>query len=220
MSSDYRNDYRGGGRGGGGHRGGRGGRGGGHHRGGHDRYNDRHHDRHDRGSDRDDRRGVPLSELDPALTELSRRVIGCAIEVHKELGPGYPIEMYRKALAIELEHEEIAFKQDHPFDVEFDEEVLGQVSAEFYIGDRFIVGLMAEQVNIGGQPRNELRAVLRAADLALGLIINFGERRLKDGLVRVLNPDKLRELAGEVDDEDDDEYEDEYEDATESSDEA
>ena len=47
------------------------------------------------------------------------------------------------------------------------------------------------------------------ADLFLPLIINFGERRLKDGLVRVLNPDKLNRLRDEDEYEDDDE---EYED--------
>ena len=50
---------------------------------------------------------------------------------------------------------------------------------------------------IGSHERNALRAQLRAADVELGLIINFGERRLKDGLVRVLNPDKLNEMRGE-----------------------
>lgn len=155
---------------------------------------------------------MPLSDLDPKLTELSRRVIGCAIEVHKELGPGYAADIYRKALLIEFEHEEIEAKQGHKFDVEFDEEVVGSVTSDLFIGDRFLVMLMAEHTEIGTQPRHELRAALRAADLELGLIINFGERRLKDGLVRVLNPDKLRELAGEDDDEYEDEDEDEYED--------
>ncbi|MEM7754737.1 MAG: GxxExxY protein [Planctomycetota bacterium] len=156
---------------------------------------------------------MPLTDLDPALTELSRRVIGCAIEVHKELGPGYPREAYLNALKIELKAEEIAFTEDHEFEVEFDGEIVCKVSCDLFIGSRFLVKLMAEHTHIDMQPRSELRAQLRAADLELGLIINFGERRLKDGLVRVLNPDKLRELRGEVDEDeyedDDEEYEDE-----------
>lgn len=147
------------------------------------------------------RRPTPLSELDPALTEISRRVIGCAIETHKELGPGYPLEIYRKALAHELKHEEIAFEFDKPFNVEFDGEEIGTVNADMYVGDRFLLKLLADNNEVEGGARSELRAVLRAADLELGLIINFGQRRLKDGLVRVLNPDALRT--------DDDEYEDE-----------
>ena len=150
------------------------------------------------------RRSVPLSELDPALTEISRRVIGCAIETHKELGPGYPLDIYRKALMHELKHEEIDCETDKSFEVEFDGETIGSVSADMYVGDRFLLKLLADSGEVDGGARSELRAILRAADLELGLIINFGQRRLKDGLVRVLNPDALR-------DDDDDEYEEEDE---------
>ena len=215
MSHDYNNrqgqgDGRGNYRGGGGGHNNRGGGRGGYrdnnqgHRGGHGGGHGGH------GGGGYDRRGVQLDELDPALTELSRRVIGCAIEVHKELGPGYPREVYVKSLQIELKAEEIAFKADHKFEVDFDGEIVGEVICDLFIGDRFLVKLMAEHTEIGTQPRSELRAQLRSADFELGLIINFGERRLKDGLVRVLNPDKLRELRGEVD-EDEYEYVDENE---------
>ena len=149
------------------------------------------------------RRSTPLADLDPALTEISRKVIGCAIETHKELGPGYPLEIYRAALLYELKHEEVAFEENKSYEVEFDGEVIGSVTADLYAGDRFLVKIMAESYEVGGKERNELRATLRAAELELGLIINFGQRRLKDGLVRVLNPDALRT--------DDEEYEDEEE---------
>lgn len=212
MSSDYGyNDNRGDQRGGYN----RGGRGGGRHGG----HGGRHGGGHHQGGGHGNRRpSVQLDELDPALTELSRRVIGCAIEVHKELGPGYPLEIYRKSLEIEFKAEEIAYKPDHAFEVEFDGEVVGSVVCDLFIGDRFLVKLMGEHMEIGTQPRSELRAQLRAADFELGLIINFGERRLKDGLVRVLNPDKLRELRGEVD-EDEYEYVDEDESGEEKTEE-
>lgn len=149
------------------------------------------------------RRSTPLSDLDPALTEISRKVIGCAIETHKELGPGYPLEIYRKALLYELKHEEVSFEENKSYDVEFDGEIIGAVTADLYAGERFLVKIMAESYEVGGKERNELRAILRAADLELGLIINFGQRRLKDGLVRVLNPDAMRtdddEFEGEED---------------------
>lgn len=150
------------------------------------------------------RRSTPLSDLDPALTEISRRVIGCAIETHKELGPGYPLEIYQKALIHELKHEDIRFELNKSFPVDFDGEEIGSVVADMFVGERFLLKLLADSSEVDGAARNELRATLRAADLELGLIINFGQRRLKDGLVRVLNPDALRS-------EDDDDYEDEEE---------
>ncbi|MEX2217963.1 MAG: GxxExxY protein [Phycisphaerales bacterium] len=170
-------------------------------------YNDnRNYNRRDpRGNDRGGerygerppRRGTPLSELDPALTEVSRKVIGCAIDVHMELGPGYDESVYAKALQLEMGTQGVAFKPAHPFDVYFDDKVVGTTTADLWVADRFIVEIMARPGEIGGYERAQLRAQLRAADVELGLIINFGERRLKDGLVRVLNPDKLNELKGE-----------------------
>lgn len=155
------------------------------------------------------RRGVPLSDLDPALTDISRRVIGCAIEVHKELGPGYNEEVYTNALKHELDHEGIKYRQNHPFDVYYDDVKVGAAVADLYINDRFIVDVMAFHGEIGSGPRATVRAQLRAADQELALIINFGERRLKDGLVRVLNPDKIESLNR--DDAEDDEAEEESE---------
>jgi len=159
---------------------------------------------HDHNNSNRGRRSTPLSELDPALTEISRRVIGCAIETHKELGPGYPLSIYRRALAHELKHEEISFTEDKSFSVEFDGEEIGTVTADYYIGDRFLLKVLADSQEVDGAARSELRATLRAADLELGLIINFGQRRLKDGLVRVLNPDALRR-------DDDEDYDDDEE---------
>jgi len=166
---------------------------------------------HDNNHNGRGRRSTPLSDLDPALTEISRRVIGCAIETHKELGPGYPLAIYQKALIHELKHEKISFEIDKSFSVEFDEEEIGTVTADMFVGDRFLLKLLADSREIDGGARSELRATLRAADLELGLIINFGQRRLKDGLVRVLNPDALR---GNDEEDYDDEEEREFADVS------
>ncbi len=143
------------------------------------------------------RRGTPLSELDPNLTEISRKTIGCAIEVHMELGPGYEESVYLNALMHELAGAGVPHKAGQVFPVYLDEAEVGKCTADLWVADRFIVEVMARPGEIGGYERAQLRAQLRAADVELGLIINFGERRLKDGLVRVLNPDKLNELKGE-----------------------
>lgn len=142
------------------------------------------------------RRGTPLTDLDPTLTEVSRKLIGCAIEVHKTLGPGFPAGIYMRALQVELDAINVAYKVRHPITVKYRGQDVGERIADMLIDNRFIVELMAEHREIGGFERASLRALLRTADLELGLIINFGERRLKDGLVRVLNPDKLNAMKG------------------------
>ncbi len=142
------------------------------------------------------RRGTPLSELDPALTDVSRKVIGAAIDVHMALGPGFSDEVYLQALGKDLDSLGVKFKAHHRFDVKYKGQVVGERVADLYIDDRFLVDVMAEHKEIGSVERAALRALLRAADLELGLILNFAEMRLKDGLVRVLNPDKLNAMKG------------------------
>ena len=172
-------------------------------------YDDNRHEGRGRGRGRGPRKGLPLSELDPKLTEASRLVIGGAIEVHKTLGPGFDKKIYQKALEIELEEADLEYKRDHPFKVTYLEDEIGETSADLFVGDRFLVEVLSRPGDVTGLDRQHLRSKLRVADLELGLIINFAERRLKDGLVRVLNPDKLGLNKREDEDHHDDEYEDE-----------
>lgn len=187
--SDYRNDGRGDSRG---NYGGRG-------RGG---YSGR-----EGGRDSGQRRGIPLSELDPTLTSISHKVIGCARDVHIALGGGYDESTYMTALQQEMRAQGVNFKHNHSIPVKYKDQVVGHSICDLFIEDRFIVDVMARYGEVSGAERSVLRAQLKAADLELGLIINFGERRLKDGLVRVLNIEKLS--AGKVKDEDGDHYEEE-----------
>ncbi len=150
-----------------------------------------------------ERRGIPLSELDPRITEASRRVIGCAIEVHKTLGPGYDAGIYLAALKREMEAQGVHYQADHRFPVMYKDQKVGEVTACLFVDGLFLVELMARSGPVTTPERIALRAQLKAAGLDLGLIINFAERRLKDGLVRVLNVEKInleRGLAVGADD--------------------
>lgn len=150
-----------------------------------------------RGDSGGQRRGLPLSELDPALTEVSRKVIGCAIEVHRGLGPGFSEETYLAALCVELTAAGVAFRKEEEIPVRYKDQVVGSVCVDLHIDSRFIVEVMARPGEIGSHERSSLRAQLKATDHELGLIINFAERRLKDGLVRVLNMEKININRGE-----------------------
>lgn len=141
-------------------------------------------------------------ELDPALTEVSRKVIGCAIEIHKALGPGFEQSVYERAMSIEFKDAGVDHDMDYRFPIHYGKQDIGEHRVSFFVDDRFVVQVMTEDREVSGFDRTVLRSQLRAADLELGLIINFHRRRLKDGgLVRVLNPDKLEALRGSDDDE-------------------
>jgi GxxExxY protein len=198
MSNDYRGDYSsdprggygsgGGGSGGGGGRGGYGGGGGG--RGG------RGGGRGDHGGHGGERRGIPLSDLDPTLTEFSKKVIGASIDVHKTLGPGYDKSCYLAALTSEMKALAMNFKAGHHFDVKYKDQRIGDIACDLFVEDRFLVEVLARPGDVSTADRLALRAKLKAANLDLGLCINFAERRLKDGLVRVLNIDKINADRG------------------------
>lgn len=145
-------------------------------------------------------------ELDPALTEVSRKVIGCAIEIHKALGPGFDLTVYENALSQELTAAGVKHSLGHIFPVRYNGREVGTMRVSLFVDDRFVVQVLAVEDEVSGFDRTALRSQLRAADLELGLIINFARRRLKDGgLVRVLNPDKLDALRGSDEDAHDDE---------------
>jgi hypothetical protein len=146
------------------------------------------------------RPGIPLSALDANLTGFSHKVIGIATEIHTVLGPGYEEATYLEALKNEMTAQGIRFKQNHSFDVKYKERIVGTTTVDFLIEDQFLVSIVSRPGEIGGGERATLRAQLKAADLVLGLVVSFGGRRLKDGLVRVLNVEKLkRERPGEFD---------------------
>lgn len=186
--SGDRSGDRGGDRGGGGNRGRggyRGGRGGG-------------------GGGGEDRRGIPLSALDAATTEASRKAIGAAIEVHKLLGPGFDEAAYTNAVKMELDALNVTYKQGHHVAVMYRDRKVSESATDLFIDGKFFLEVMARPGPVTTYERLELRAKLKAADLELGLIINFAERRLKDGLVRVVNIDKITKERGITLDEGDD----------------
>lgn len=142
------------------------------------------------------RRGIPLSELDPTLTSISHKVIGCARDVHIALGGGYDESTYMTALQQEMRAQGVNFRHNHSIPVKYKDQVVGHSICDLLIEDRFIVDVMARYGDVSGAERSVLRAQLKAADLELGLIINFAGRLLKDGLVRVLNVDKINAAKG------------------------
>jgi GxxExxY protein len=113
------------------------------------------------------------------------------------LGPGYPESVYIEALKHEFQAQNIPYQIAISFPVRYKDAAVGQVIADFIIDGKFILEVMCEFRDVSSADRAALRAQLKASDLTLGLITNFAGRRLTDGLVRVLNVDKIRAERGE-----------------------
>jgi GxxExxY protein len=130
------------------------------------------------------------------LNELSYRVIGLAIEVHRELGPGLLESSYEEALAYELTQAGLRFvrQQDTPLLYKGTKLNCGY-RRDFVIENELILELkaVAEIVPIH---HAQLLTYLKLERRSLGLLINFNVPTLKDGVRRVVSGDLFKDEVG------------------------
>ena len=117
-------------------------------------------------------------------SELTGRIIGCAMKVHSTLGNGFQEVIYQRALAIEMADERISFSREHEMPVHYKGQQIGTRRVDFLVEGAVSVELKAiiqlEDVHLA-QAINYLEAY----DLEVGLLINFGARSLQ--FKRVIN---------------------------------
>jgi GxxExxY protein len=110
-------------------------------------------------------------------SELSSKVIGCAMAVHRALGNGFQEVIYQRALEIEMREAGIAFQREFEMPIYYKEEHIGTRRVNFLVQDILSVELKAltalENVHFA-QAINYLEAY----NLEVGLLINFGENSL------------------------------------------
>ena len=116
---------------------------------------------------------------------LATRIIGAAIEVHRELGPGFLESIYQRAMAHELSSQGLHVEQEKEIFVPYkDIQIAGQ-RLDLCVGGRIILELKCVD---GFAPIHlaQLLSYLKATDLRLGLLINFKTQAVKDGIKRVV----------------------------------
>ena len=110
-------------------------------------------------------------------SELTSKIIGCAITVHKALGNGFQEVIYQRALEIEMRLAELTFNREFEMPIFYREEQIGTRRVDFLIEAVISVELKAitklEDVHFA-QAINYLEAY----NLEIGLLINFGETSL------------------------------------------
>ena len=118
--------------------------------------------------------------------EITGRVIGCAIEVHRQLGPGLLESAYEKCLAFELRENGIQFQRQLVMPVEYKETRLEcGYRIDFLIEEKLIVELKSAKQLIG-LDEAQLLTYMKLAKVKLGLLMNFNETRLKSGIRRFI----------------------------------
>ncbi len=116
------------------------------------------------------------------FSELSNRVIGCAIEVHRALGPGLLESTYEQCLAHELKLNEIQFLLQHPLPVDYKGIRLDcGYRVDVLVQNEIILELKSVEQLLGIHEA-QLLTYMKLAGIRQGFLINFNVRRLKDGL--------------------------------------
>ena len=110
--------------------------------------------------------------------ELSQKVIGCAMRVHRTLGCGFLETVYEKALAIELRRNRISFQNQIKLLVHYRDEVVGKYFADLIIENELLLELKASK-SLDSTGESQLLNYLNASNIQVGLLINFGSTSLQ-----------------------------------------
>jgi len=110
--------------------------------------------------------------------DLSYAIVGCAQRVHTELGPGFPEAVYRKALCRELAETRIPFQAEAQFEVAYKRLTCGQFKVDVFVDGKIILELKAVDA-LCQDHEAQLLAYLKASGAKLGMLLNFGQTRLK-----------------------------------------
>jgi GxxExxY protein len=121
------------------------------------------------------------------LSELTSKIIGCAIEVHKFLGNGFQEKIYQRALYLEMQDQVLSFIREKEMQIIYKDREVGTRRVDFFVEEQVMVEIKAiitlEDVHLA-QAINYLEAY----NLPIGLLINFGSAKLQ--IKRVTKPIK------------------------------
>ena len=131
------------------------------------------------------------------LNKLSERIIGCAIEVHRALGPGLLERIYEAAMIHEFTLQGIAFEQQLPVSLHYKGvELVGQ-RMDLVVEKVIVVELKAVE-RVPDIYLAQLVGYLRAGPYPLGLLINFNTPALRAGIQRRVNTRALLSLLSDT----------------------
>ena len=117
---------------------------------------------------------------------LTRRIIAAAIEVHKNIGPGLIESIYEEALCFEMELRGLEYQRQLGIDVFYKGRRIKGQRIDLVVEREVIIELKSVS-RLHEVVMAQILSYLKATGLKRGLILNFGEKRLVDGIKRVSN---------------------------------
>ncbi|MBK8043897.1 MAG: GxxExxY protein [Haliscomenobacter sp.] len=119
------------------------------------------------------------------LDDITYKINGCAMKVHRTLGNGFQEVIYQRCLAIELERAGLSFVRELEHDIFYEGFHVGTRRADFVVEERVIVELKA-LINLEDVHLAQAKNYVVAYDKPIGLLINFGSTSLQ--FKKVFNP--------------------------------
>jgi GxxExxY protein len=119
--------------------------------------------------------------------EIGTLLVGTAIDVHRELGPGLLESVYEVVLEHELKQRGLTVKSQVPISIVYKGIAFAEAfRADLLVADKVIVELKSVE-QISKAHRKQIQTYLRLTGLKLGYIFNFGAGLMKEGIVRAVN---------------------------------
>ncbi|HKZ36810.1 MAG TPA: GxxExxY protein [Chryseolinea sp.] len=126
---------------------------------------------------------------------LTRRIIGCAMQVHRTLKSGFQEVIYQRALAIEFELNNLRFEREQEMGIYYRDKSIGSRRVDFFVENSVMVEIKAvsklEDVHLA-QAMNYLECY----KLEIGLLLNFGARSLEFKRVHNNRPNLINGISG------------------------
>ena len=119
--------------------------------------------------------------------ETAKVVVDCAFRVHTTLGPGLLESVYELVLAHEISNRGLIVCRQVPIPLRYAElRFEAGFVADMIVEDKLIIELKSIE-QVAPVHKKQLLTYLRLSEKRLGLLINFGQERIKDGIIRVAN---------------------------------
>jgi len=129
-----------------------------------------------------------MALVTPDLDNITERVIGCAIEVHRTLGPGLLESIYRDCLVIELREAHLGVETGRRVSLRYKGEMVrSSLELDLVVDHRVVVELKAAE-RLHPVHQAQVMTYLRLSGCPVGLLMNFNETTLRAGLKRLTHP--------------------------------
>jgi len=122
---------------------------------------------------------MPDLVVDATGNDLTYRIIGAAMAVHNALGPGYKEEVYERALATELQKREIGVQRQVPVEVFHEDTRVALFYLDLLVEKTVVVEVKAFSHQLTTDELAQVINYLKATGAPVGLLFNFGRRRLE-----------------------------------------